>query len=243
MGSQSKPPVLSIEEYSQWKRRMIQFLNHKNRDYMNSIIDGPVQPVVTIPGQAATDTSTEIPVRYVPRPYQYYSEREKELHKIDEEALIYLTMAIPNDIYNRVDSRESAKAMNGMNKTISEINYKFIKNLNPELKSYAIIIQMTKEMELDDVNDIFTTLSQHEDEVKQLNEENKIVKDSLALFSERKKGSSSKSSSSSKYKSRRSRALLTELSDSSSDDSSSEAEKHSDEDVQRFADNIALITK
>ncbi|KAI3758544.1 hypothetical protein L6452_06111 [Arctium lappa] len=111
MGSQSKPPVPSIVEYSQWKRKMIQFLNHKNKDYMKSIIDGPFQPVVAVPGQAATKTSPEIPVRYVPRPYQYYSEREKELHKIDEEAVIYLTMAIPNDIYNRVDSRESAKAM------------------------------------------------------------------------------------------------------------------------------------
>ncbi|KAI3758543.1 hypothetical protein L6452_06110 [Arctium lappa] len=147
------------------------------------------------------------------------------------------------DTYTRFNVILNDLRRNGMNKTVSEINYKFIKNLNPEWKIYAINIQMTKDMALEDVNDIFTTLSQHEDEVKQLNEEKKIVKDSLALLSERKKGSSSKSSSSSKYKSRRSRAHLTELSDSSSDDCSSEDEKHSDEDVQRFADNLALITK
>ncbi|KAI3692102.1 hypothetical protein L6452_31911 [Arctium lappa] len=34
MGSQSKPPVLMADEYQQWKKRMIQFLNHKNREYM-----------------------------------------------------------------------------------------------------------------------------------------------------------------------------------------------------------------
>ncbi|KAI3715269.1 hypothetical protein L6452_22244 [Arctium lappa] len=253
---------------------MIQFLNHKNRDYMKYITEGPVQPVVTVPGRAATDTSLEIPVRYVSKPYQNYSEREKELHKIDEEALIYLTMAIPNDIYNIVDSRESVKAMwdelerqfqgtersiqsklnqsinayegfhamegealvdtytrfnvilndlrrNGMNKSVSEINYKFIKNLNPEWKSYAINIQMTKDMA----------------------QEDKIVNDSLVLLVERTKGSSSKTVSSSKYKSEKSRAFLTELSESSSKESSDDAEVHSDEDIQKFVINLALITK
>ncbi|KAI3770503.1 hypothetical protein L6452_01638 [Arctium lappa] len=46
---------------------------------------------------------------FVPKPYQYFTEKQKEHYKTDEEALIYLTMAIPNDIYNRVDSRNSAK--------------------------------------------------------------------------------------------------------------------------------------
>ncbi|KAI3669098.1 hypothetical protein L6452_40321 [Arctium lappa] len=297
MGSQSKPLVLSVEEYAQWKRRMTQFLNHKNLDYMKSIIAGLVDPVLTVPGQVATDTSPVIPVRYVPKPYQYYREGEKELAKIDEEALIYLTMAISNDIYNRVDSRESAKAMwdelerqfqgtersiqdklnqsinayegfhakegealidtynrfnvimndrrrNRMNKSISEINYKFIKNLNPEWKSYAINRQMTKNMAQEDVNDMFSTLSQHEDEVKLLNEEKKIVKDSLALLAERKKDSSSKSVSTSKSKIKKSKAFLAELSQSSSESSSSdEAELHSNDDIQRFAENLALITK
>ncbi|KAI3735489.1 hypothetical protein L6452_14988 [Arctium lappa] len=231
MGFQSKPPVLCVGEYAQWKRRMVQ---------------------------------------HVPKPYQYFNEREKALHKIDEEALIYLTMAIPNDIYNRVDSRETAKVMwdelerqfqgtersiqaklnqsinayegfhakevealvdtynrfnvilndlrrNGMNKSVSEINYKFIKNLNPEWKSYAINIQMTKNMAQED--------------------------DYLSLLSKRKKGSSSKSVSSSKYKSKKSRAFLTELSQSSSEASSNETEMHSDDDIQWFVENLALITK
>ncbi|KAI3715345.1 hypothetical protein L6452_22324 [Arctium lappa] len=109
MGSQSKPLVLVANEYQQWKKRMIQFLNHKNREYMESITYGPVNPMIRVPGQAETETSPEIFDRFVPKPYQYFSEKEKDLYKIDEEALIYLTMAIPNDIYNRVDSRNSAK--------------------------------------------------------------------------------------------------------------------------------------
>ncbi|KAI3758780.1 hypothetical protein L6452_06352 [Arctium lappa] len=102
---------------------------------------------------------------------------------------------------------------------------------------------MTKDMAQEDVNDIFTTLSQHENEVKQLGAEKKMVKDSLALMSERKKGSSFKSSSSYKTKSRKSRALLTEVTDSSTDKSSTESEENSDEDMQRFAENLALLTK
>ncbi|KAI3718270.1 hypothetical protein L6452_19134 [Arctium lappa] len=296
MGSHLKPPVLFVGDYSQWKKRMIQFLNLKNRDYMTSIIDGPGNPQSFVPGQAATATSPVIPDRYVSKPYQFFTDAEKARYKLDDEVLIYLTMAIPNGFYNRVDSRESAKDLwdelekqfqgskksiqtklnqsinayegfhakegetlletynrlnvilnvlkrNGMNKSELEINYKFIKNLNLEWKSYAINIQMTKDMAQEDVNDIFTTLSQHEDEVKQLGAEKKMVKNSLALMSERNKGSSFKSSSSYKSKSRKSRALLTEVTDSSTDNSSTESEEHSDEDMQRFAENLALLIK
>ncbi|KAI3758779.1 hypothetical protein L6452_06351 [Arctium lappa] len=60
---------------------------------------------------AATTTSPAIPDRYVSKPYQFFTDVEKARYKLDDEALIYLTMAIPNDIYNRVDSRESAKEL------------------------------------------------------------------------------------------------------------------------------------
>ncbi|KAI3718364.1 hypothetical protein L6452_19231 [Arctium lappa] len=218
-GSQSKPPVLLANKYQQWKKRMIQFLNHKSRDYMESITSGPVNPMIRVSGQAATDTSPEILDRFVPRLYEYFSEREKELYKIDEEDLIFLTMAIPNNIYNCVDRRTSAKEIwnelarqfegseasiqdkqnlcinayegfhakegetlldtynryniilndlrrNNITKSASEINYKFIKNFNPEWKNFAINLQMSKNMALENVTDIFSILSQHEDEPK-----------------------------------------------------------------------------
>ncbi|KAI3771354.1 hypothetical protein L6452_02517 [Arctium lappa] len=258
MGSQSKPPFLSIGEYPQWKKRMAQFLNHKNREYMQSIIGGPVSPVVTVPGQPATETSPEILVRYVPKSYEYYSEKEKAQEKIDEEALIYLTMAIPNNIYNRGFRAKEGEALvdtynrfnmilndlrwMGMNKYVSKINYKFIKNLNPEWKSYAINLQMSKNMDLEDVNDIFTTLCQHEDEVKVLSEEKKMVKESMSLLDEKKSVRAS-TSFGSKSKSKLSKAYLTELPTSSFDSSVEEKDEESDEDIKRFAENLALITK
>ncbi|KAI3715739.1 hypothetical protein L6452_22726 [Arctium lappa] len=191
MGSQSKPPVLMANEYQQWKTRMIQFLNHKNREFMTVIIEGPKTPMITVKGQPATDSSPEIPDREIPKPVQFFTEKQKEQLKLEEEALIYLTMAIPNDIYNRVDSQSTAKGIwdelarqfegseasiqakqnlcinayegfhakegelildtynryniilndlrrNNIAKSASEINYKFIKNLNPEWKNFAI---------------------------------------------------------------------------------------------------------
>ncbi|KAI3702109.1 hypothetical protein L6452_27799 [Arctium lappa] len=239
MGSESKPPVLFAGEYAQWKKQMTQFLNHKNKDYMKSIIDGPVVAVVTVPSQAATETSPEIPVRYVPKPYQCYNEREKELAKIDEEALIYLTMAIPNDIYNRIDSRDSAKAMwDELERQFQGTERSIQAKLNQSINAYEGFHSKKGETMIDTYNRF-----NHEDEVKLLNEEKKIVKDSLALLAERKKGSSSQSVSSSKSKLKKSKAFLTELTQSSSESSADEVEVHSDDDIQRFADNLAFITK
>ncbi|KAI3729878.1 hypothetical protein L6452_18550 [Arctium lappa] len=70
---------------------------------------------------------------------------------------------------------------------------------------------MSKNMAQEDVNDIFATLSQHEDEVNLLREEKKMVKDSLALLADKKKGSSSSSVSGSKSKLKKSKAYLTIL--------------------------------
>ncbi|KAI3745751.1 hypothetical protein L6452_08158 [Arctium lappa] len=111
MGSQIKPPILVANEYQQWKTRMIQFLNHKNREFMTIIIEGPKTPMITVKGQPATDSSPEIPDRDIPKPVQFYTEKQKDQLKLEEEALIYLTMAIPNDIYNCVDSQSTAKGI------------------------------------------------------------------------------------------------------------------------------------
>ena len=44
MGSKSKPSVLQIDEYPQWRLRMIQFLNNINKNLMKSIKEGPEKP-------------------------------------------------------------------------------------------------------------------------------------------------------------------------------------------------------
>ncbi|KAI3729749.1 hypothetical protein L6452_18414 [Arctium lappa] len=109
MGSKSKPPVLQVDEYLQWRKRMINFLNNQNKKVMNSVTDGPHFPHVTIAIIPLTDTNPDIPERIVARAPIQYRELDRELVERDAQALTFLIMAIPNDIFNRVDSQDSAK--------------------------------------------------------------------------------------------------------------------------------------
>lgn len=76
---------------------------------MKSIINGPTVPHITVAGQAATATTLAVPTRIVNKEPSQFNEQDKAAVEIDKQALTYLTMAIPNDIYNRVDNRDSAK--------------------------------------------------------------------------------------------------------------------------------------
>lgn len=78
---------------------------------MKSIKEGPNEPYITIPRTPSIDTTPAIVESRIPKPFEYYNETEKARADIDCQALTLLTMAIPNDLYNRVDSRESAKAI------------------------------------------------------------------------------------------------------------------------------------
>ncbi|KAI3669326.1 hypothetical protein L6452_40558 [Arctium lappa] len=223
---------------------------------MESIINGLVNPMIKVQDQAETETSPEIPDRFVPKPYQYFTEKQKEQYKTDEKALIYLTMAILNDIYNRFEGSEASiqakqnlcinayegfhakegetlletynryniilndLRRNNISKSTSEINYKFIKNLNPEWKNFAINLQMSKIMAQENVTDIFSTLSQHEDEVRTINNESNNLKESVALIAGKGKSSVPISSS-----------------------SDEELEVDSDPDIQKFSEDLALITR
>ncbi|KAJ9539175.1 hypothetical protein OSB04_031908 [Centaurea solstitialis] len=290
MGSKSKPPVLQIGEYPQWHVRMIQFLNNIDKTLMVSIQEGPIKPFIDIPGTPETATTPAIEPRRVYKLFRHYNELEKIRAELDDKALTFLTMAIPNDLFNRVDSRNTAKELwdelekqfqgtersiqaklnqaigayegfkalegetladsysrfniimndlrrNGMNKSTSEINYKFLKNLNPEWDHYSVNLQMNKNLAEEDLHDLYSILSQHEVKVKHIVMKQKSISDSLALLTEKSK---SVLSSGSKKKSH-SKALVTELSDSDSEtveDDSSE----SDVDLKRVADKLALLS-
>ncbi|KAJ9556746.1 hypothetical protein OSB04_011360 [Centaurea solstitialis] len=195
MGSKSKPPVLQIGEYPQWRVRMIRFLNNIDKTLMVSIQEGPIKPYVDVPGTSETSTTPAIEPRCVFKLFRHFNEVEKIRAELDEKALTLLTMAIPNDLFNRVDSRNTAKELwdelekqfqgtersiqaklnqaigayegfkalegetladsysrfniilndlrrNGMNKSTSKINFKFLKNLNPEWDHYSVNLQM-----------------------------------------------------------------------------------------------------
>ncbi|KAJ9544590.1 hypothetical protein OSB04_024297 [Centaurea solstitialis] len=290
MGSKSKPPVLQIGEYPQWRVRMIQFLNNIDKTLMTSIQEGPIKPFIDIPGTPETATTPAIEPRRVYKLFRHYNELEKIRAEIDDKALTFLTMAIPNDLFNRVDSRKTAKELwdelekqfqgtersiqaklnqaigayegfkalegetladsysrfniilndlrrNGMHKSTSEINFKFLKNLNSEWDHYSVNLQMKKNLAEEDLHDLYSILSQHEVKVKDIVMKQKSISDSLALLTEKSK---SVLSSGSKKKSH-SKALVTELSDSDSktvEDDSSE----SDVDLKRVADKLALLS-
>ncbi|KAJ9544347.1 hypothetical protein OSB04_024054 [Centaurea solstitialis] len=290
MGSKSKPPVLQIGEYPQWRVRMIQFLNNIDKTLMTSIQEGPIKPFIDIPGTPETATTPAIEPRRVYKLFRHYNELEKIRAEIDDKALTFLTMAIPNDLFNRVDSRKTAKELwdelekqfqgtersiqaklnqaigayegfkalegetiadsysrfniilndlrrNGMHKSTSEINFKFLKNLNSEWDHYSVNLQMNKNLAEEDLHDLYSILSQHEVKVKDIVMKQKSISDSLALLTEKSK---SVLSSGSKKKSH-SKALVTELSDSDSEtveDDSSE----SDVDLKRVADKLALLS-
>ncbi|KAJ9566733.1 hypothetical protein OSB04_002699 [Centaurea solstitialis] len=229
MGSKSKPPVLQIGEYPQWRVRMIQFLNNIDKTLMVSTQEGPIKPYIDIPA------------------------------KLDDKALTFLTMAIPNDLFNRVDSRNTAKELwdelekqfQGTKRSIqAKLNqaigaYEGFKALEGETLAdsykwdhYPVNLQMNKNLAEEDLDDLYSILSQHEVKVKDIVTKQKSITDSLALLTEKNK--SVLSTASSKKKSH-SKALVTELSDSDSDtveDDSSE----SDVDLKRVADKLALLS-
>ncbi|KAJ9538190.1 hypothetical protein OSB04_030923 [Centaurea solstitialis] len=291
MGSKSKPPVLQIGEYPQWRVRMIQFLNNIDKTLMTSIQEGPIKPFIDIPGTPETATTPAIEPRRVYKLFRHYNELEKIRAEIDDKALTFLTMAIPNDLFNRVDSRKTAKELwdelekqfqgtersiqaklnqaigayegfkalegetladsysrfniilndlrrNGMHKSTSEINFKFLKNLNSEWDHYSVNLQMNKNLAEEDLHDLYSILSQHEVKVKDIVTKQKSISDSLALLTEKKK--SVLSSASTKKKSH-SKALVTELSDSDSETPEDESSE-SDVDLKRVADKLALLS-
>ncbi|KAJ9541871.1 hypothetical protein OSB04_028377 [Centaurea solstitialis] len=111
IGSETRPPVLVVGEYQQWKRRMINFLDLLDDKLMVSITEGPIRPTVTVAEVAGTDVTPYLPAYEVEKPYDMFSHEQRARAAIDKRALTLLTMALPNDMFARVDSCKDARAM------------------------------------------------------------------------------------------------------------------------------------
>ncbi|KAJ9561466.1 hypothetical protein OSB04_006626 [Centaurea solstitialis] len=61
IGSETRPPVLVVGEYQQWKRRMINFLDLLDDKLMVLITEGPIRPTVTVAEVARTDVTPYLP--------------------------------------------------------------------------------------------------------------------------------------------------------------------------------------
>ncbi|KAJ9544950.1 hypothetical protein OSB04_024657 [Centaurea solstitialis] len=72
------------------------------------------------------------------------------------------------DSYSRLNIILNDLRRNGMQKSTSEINFKFLKNLNPEWDHYSVNLQMYKNLAEEDLHDLYSILSQHEVKVKDI---------------------------------------------------------------------------
>ncbi|KAJ9566682.1 hypothetical protein OSB04_002648 [Centaurea solstitialis] len=76
---------------------------------MKSIREGPIRLTVTVAAVPRTDTCPELPEYVVEKPVDMYSREQMARHLINKRALTLLIMALPNDMYARVDSLTSAR--------------------------------------------------------------------------------------------------------------------------------------
>ncbi|KAJ9535248.1 hypothetical protein OSB04_un001660 [Centaurea solstitialis] len=107
--SETRPPVLVMGEYQQWRRRMIHFLDLLDENLMKSIREGPIRPTVTVAAVPKTDTCPELPAYVVEKHVEMFNPEQRARHLIDKRALTLLIMALPNDMYARVDSLTNAR--------------------------------------------------------------------------------------------------------------------------------------
>ncbi|KAJ9544367.1 hypothetical protein OSB04_024074 [Centaurea solstitialis] len=216
IGSESRPPVLVMGEYQQWKRIMIHFLDLLDENLMKSIHEGPIRPTVTVAAVPRTDNCPELPAYVVEKPIDMYNPEQRARHLIDKRALTLLIMALPNDMYARVDILTNARdvwleieqqmqggdtalesqkesALNayegfkarenesltksyqrlnafvndlrrlGVEKTKYEVNMKFLKNLTPKWQNLAINIQLSRNLGVMGLHDLFSMMVQHEE--------------------------------------------------------------------------------
>ncbi|XP_024993900.1 uncharacterized protein LOC112527430 [Cynara cardunculus var. scolymus] len=108
IGSDSKPPVLAIGEYLQWKVQMIHFLDNKDEKLMQSIKNGPYISYIDLLAQT-TEEGIVVHASKKKKDPQYFTETEKQKVLIDKKALTYTLMEIPNELFNRIDICGSAK--------------------------------------------------------------------------------------------------------------------------------------
>ena len=109
IGSVTKPPVLYRGDFYQWKFRYIHFINvlELGNEIMQSYEEGPANFTSVVP--AVPDGNPPLPERVVE--IALLTEQQTRRKKADHDALTYLLLAIPNDIYVSVDSNTTAKSM------------------------------------------------------------------------------------------------------------------------------------
>nr|GEU95378.1 retrovirus-related Pol polyprotein from transposon TNT 1-94 [Tanacetum cinerariifolium] len=108
--SESRPPMLNIENYVPWSSRLLRYAKSRPNEKLihNSILNGPyVRRMITEPGDANREvTVTET---FHVQTDDELSKKELKQLEADDQAIQTILLGLSEDIYVVVDSRETAQ--------------------------------------------------------------------------------------------------------------------------------------
>ncbi|KAI3746508.1 hypothetical protein L6452_08942 [Arctium lappa] len=190
--------------------------------FLESVNVGPHIPMVLVPRVPATTDFAEIPAYYKKKTTNFTDE-ENNMMDNDSKAVRLLIMAIPNYIFQELDSCKTAK----------EIWDQLLNQLE-EWSQLSMSIQANQDLESWSLTDIYGTLVAHEKEVMKQKSKTSLG-GPLALVSKQtsKENNCEESQKCLETKRRSKKVLIAEETHTDSD---------SDEDISAFAKSLALIT-
>nr|GEW01820.1 hypothetical protein [Tanacetum cinerariifolium] len=204
VGSTMRIPLLYRGEYSQWVERFMNYLEEQTdgEAMINSIKNGDQPlPRVTQVSIAGT-TSTEQPPL---KDKSMLFDQEKKVQKIDHRkaAVLYeyetfkaTEGELSLDTYIRHLQVINDLKKCGYSKDTYELNFKFLNNLQPEWKQYAIMMRQNKNLMDINIDALYNILKQNQGDVNHAMGSKKktivVTSDPLALIAEKKNVSRSK---------------------------------------------------
>ncbi|GJT40219.1 hypothetical protein Tco_0940084 [Tanacetum coccineum] len=206
VGYETYPPMLNKENYVPWSSRLLRYAKSRANGKLiyNSIINGLyVRRMIPELG----DPDREVPVNetFPEQTDDELTEKELKQVKADDQAIQTILLGLPEEIYDAVDSCETAKEiwlrvqqmMKGFDIRAQEKKAKLFNewkrknsqqsqvpyNIQPEWKQHITIVRQTKDLHEVDYTQLYDFLKMNHDEVNELRAE-RLAKthDPLALM-------------------------------------------------------------
>nr|GEW17971.1 ribonuclease H-like domain-containing protein [Tanacetum cinerariifolium] len=109
-GSESRPPMLNKENYVPWSSRLLRYAKSRRNGKLihNSILNGPyVRKMILEPGDANCDIT--ITKTFHLQTDDELSDKELKQIEADDQAIQTILLGLPEDIYDAIDSCETAQ--------------------------------------------------------------------------------------------------------------------------------------
>lgn len=110
-GSTTKPPAFDPSRIETWMSRMMMFLDLVDDRLCSIITDGPHTPTVIIPAVAATATTLALPEMVMPKREEQWSDEDRRMVRLDKQAKIYISMSLPDEVFESIRLCSTAKHM------------------------------------------------------------------------------------------------------------------------------------